>query len=74
MFIFKIRFSKDFVLRLRNHTDSETVCLGYTFVTFCIVSSFSFRHFFPLMSPELNMIVMCHNVILVLIKFIVTVG
>lgn len=70
--IFMIRSTNTcFVWGLIIHTDSKTVGLGDTFVTFCIVSlkALGLNSFFfsPLMSPELIMIVMCHNVILVLI-------
>lgn len=58
-----------FVVGLIINTDTKTFCLGDTFVTFfCIVSfdSFSFSLFFSFMSRELNMIVMCHNVIVLI--------
>lgn len=70
MFVFMIRSAKVcFVLGLTIHTDSKAVSLGDTVVTFCIVSlkALVLGHFFSFMSPELNMIVMCHNVILVIL-------
>lgn len=67
MFIFMIGSAKVcFVLELIIHTDSKTVICD---LLYCIYESFSFRpfFFFSFISPEFNMIVMCHNVILVLI-------
>lgn len=59
-----------FVLGLTIQTDSKNGLSGRYVcdLLYCIFESFSFRQFFlSFMSPELNMIVMCHNVILVLI-------
>lgn len=72
MFIFRIGSANCcFVFGIINQhwrEKKQTFCLSDTFVTFCIVSlkALVLGFFFSFVSRELNMIVMCHNVIVLI--------